>query len=161
MISQVTIPQPSANVTEATIIEWRCTEGDTVGEGDILAELSTEKANIEVESPVGGVVRRILATEKSVLPIHYVIALVGAADAPLPDVEETNAALLKQHAEAQVLEFGTTRRRREDRRAVRTTPAARPLARPLGLTLRELKHTTHVDLINQKVLRELHHPQEG
>ena len=156
MISQITIPQPSANVTEATIIEWRCAEGDAVSEGDVLAELSTEKANIEIESPVGGIVRRVLATAKSILPIHYVIALVGDADALLPDVDETNAELLKKHGEAQILDLGGNRRQREGRKAVRTTPAARRLARELGVSLRELKQSVEVDVITEDVVREFH-----
>ncbi len=156
MLSQVPIPQLSANVTEAMIVEWRCAEGDAVNQGDILVELSTEKANIDVESPAEGLVRRTLATEKSVLPIGYVVALVGAAEDDLPDVEEANAELLRKHAEAQVLELGGNRRRSERRKAVRTTPAARRLARELGVGLRELKQSAQVDVITEDVVREFH-----
>lgn len=93
-MTRVKIPVVDANVDAVTITQWLKTEGDTVRKGEPLVELTTEKACFELESPAAGVVRRILVPRQSVVPVGYVIALVGRPEDPLPDVSAHNARLM-------------------------------------------------------------------
>jgi pyruvate dehydrogenase E2 component (dihydrolipoamide acetyltransferase) len=54
--------------------------GETVNKGDVLAEIETDKATVEVESSASGVVRRLLVDEGAVVPVNSPIAIVGTAD---------------------------------------------------------------------------------
>ena len=67
MITKVVVPKLSANVQEVTITGWFRKEGDRIRKGDPLVEMTTDKACFEIESARSGVVRRILASEKSTL----------------------------------------------------------------------------------------------
>lgn len=140
MIRSVRVPKLSANVTEVTITAWFCKEGDSIRKGAPLVEMTTEKASFEVEAPVTGVVRRVLANVKSVVPTGYVVAQVGSASDPLPDVVAANERVLARHGAAagKVTRRGGGKARSTPRAAksvVRATPAARRLAREQGFDL--------------------------
>ncbi|CAB4362649.1 MAG: dihydrolipoyllysine-residue succinyltransferase [Actinobacteria bacterium] len=89
-MADVTLPQLGETVTEGTITRWFKKVGDTVAADEALFEVSTDKVDTEVPSPVAGVVVEIRAAEGETVPVGAVIAVVGAADAapaPAPVVE--------------------------------------------------------------------------
>jgi len=136
MIRKARVPTLSANVDEVTVTDWFVREGDRVSRGQPIAELTTDKAAFELEAPAAGTVRRILAARKSVLPVGYVLALIGGRDDPLPEVETENARLLAQcRPDASVPGRARKTPERRKRRRVRATPAARRLARERGVDL--------------------------
>jgi pyruvate/2-oxoglutarate dehydrogenase complex dihydrolipoamide acyltransferase (E2) component len=53
------IPQAAVTMTEGTIVEWVAADGEAVAEGQVVYRLETEKVEIDVESPVAGVLRPI------------------------------------------------------------------------------------------------------
>ena len=63
MISEVVMPQMGADMTEGTIVRWIKSEGDPVNRGEIIAEIETDKANVEIEAFESGVFRKVLAQE--------------------------------------------------------------------------------------------------
>ncbi len=69
---------------EGKILHWLKNVGDTVKKGDMLAEVETDKVNIEIEAFSSGVLRKILTAEGESAPIGAAIALIGAPDEPLP-----------------------------------------------------------------------------
>ena len=79
------MPKLGQTMEEAMVERWRKNEGDAVRKGDVLLEITTDKATLEVESYATGVMRKILAAEGAVLPVNAVLALVGEPDDPLPD----------------------------------------------------------------------------
>ncbi len=79
MISEVVMPQMGADMTEGTILHWLKQEGDAVERGDIVAEIETDKANVEIEAFESGVFRKVLASEGDTIPIGGVIAVIAAA----------------------------------------------------------------------------------
>ena len=85
MIQNVLLPKLGQTMEEATVETWRVGEGDAVKKGDVLLEITTDKATLEVESFVVGTVRKILAEPGTVLPVNTVLALVGGPDDALPD----------------------------------------------------------------------------
>lgn len=84
MIQQVLLPKLGETMTEATIEKWRKAEGDKVQKGEVLLEITTDKATLEVESLYSGTLRKALAPQGVMLPVNTVIALVGDANDPLP-----------------------------------------------------------------------------
>ena len=93
-MADVTMPQLGETVTEGTITQWFKNVGDAVAMDEILFEVSTDKVDSEVPSPVAGVVTEILAAEGDVVEVGQVLCRVGDADAepaaapeaaPVPD----------------------------------------------------------------------------
>lgn len=74
---EVTMPQLGSEMTKGTIIEWFKKEGDQVNKGEALFLVDTEKAAIEVESEVTGVLKKILASDKEQeIPVGQTIAII-------------------------------------------------------------------------------------
>ncbi|MFQ5557526.1 MAG: biotin/lipoyl-containing protein, partial [Acidimicrobiales bacterium] len=81
-MADVTMPQLGETVTEGTITRWFKQVGDTVAEDEPLFEVSTDKVDSEVPSPVSGVISEILAGEGDIVEIGQVLARVGAEADP-------------------------------------------------------------------------------
>ena len=60
MAETVTMPKLGFDMAEGTLVRWVKAEGETVNKGDVLAEIETDKATVEVESPFSGVIYRHL-----------------------------------------------------------------------------------------------------
>ena len=73
------MPQLGSTMEEGTILKWHKNEGDAVRTGEVLLEIETDKASMEVESPVDGVLRKILALADAVVPIRRPIAILAGA----------------------------------------------------------------------------------
>ena len=91
-MADVTLPQLGETVTEGTITRWFKKVGDTIAADEALFEVSTDKVDTEVPSPVSGVVLEIRAAEGDTVPVGAVLAVVGTADAaPAPASEPAPA----------------------------------------------------------------------
>ena len=97
-MAEVALPQLGETVTEGTITRWFKKIGDTVVADEPLFEVSTDKVDTEVPSPVAGVLTEIRVAEGDTVPVGSVIAVVGSAGAapapapaPTPDVEAAPA----------------------------------------------------------------------
>ncbi len=80
-MADVVLPQLGETVTEGTITRWFKRVGDNVAADEALFEVSTDKVDTEVPSPVGGVLLEIRVKEGDTVPVNAVVAVVGAADA--------------------------------------------------------------------------------
>ncbi len=84
-MAEVSLPQLGETVTEGTITRWFKQVGDTVAADEPLFEVSTDKVDTEVPSPVSGVVSEIRASEGETVAVGTVVAVVGdAGGAPAP-----------------------------------------------------------------------------
>ncbi len=85
MLIDVVMPQLGESVIEGTVVKWLVKPGDAVAKDQALLEISTDKVDAEIPSPVAGVVAALLAKEGEVVPIKGVIARIeteGRATAP-------------------------------------------------------------------------------
>ena len=80
----VVMPKMGDTMEEGKILRWIKHEGDEVAKGDAIAEIETEKVNIEVESFAEGTLRKILVPEGESAPVGAPIALTGTADEAIP-----------------------------------------------------------------------------
>src|SRR5260370_37533852 len=88
----VEMPKMGDTMEEGKILHWIKHEGDPVKKGESLAEVETDKVNIEIEAFAGGVLRKILVPEGKSASIGAGIALIGAPDEPLPEGLAGNGA---------------------------------------------------------------------
>jgi 2-oxoglutarate dehydrogenase E2 component (dihydrolipoamide succinyltransferase) len=96
------MPQLGETVTEGTILRWAKQVGDTIAEDEVLVEISTDKVDTEVPSPVAGTILKILVEEGSTVEVGTEMVVIGDADetpggagesdgepAPEPEPEES------------------------------------------------------------------------
>ncbi|HYL43588.1 MAG TPA: lipoyl domain-containing protein [Ktedonobacteraceae bacterium] len=81
----VEMPRLGSMVEEGKVLCWVKIAGDPVEKGDPLAEIETDKVNVEVTSPAAGVLRAIFVPEGETVPVGTAIALIGMASESLPD----------------------------------------------------------------------------
>ncbi|MGH6801810.1 MAG: pyruvate dehydrogenase complex dihydrolipoamide acetyltransferase [Methyloceanibacter sp.] len=158
MPTQILMPQLSPTMEEGKLAKWHVKEGDEVRSGDVLVEIETDKATMEVEAPDDGTIDKLLVAEGTEhVPVNYPIALLLTEDAGASSFETWPAAApqdedLRPHPEEAQSDRGEgalepeqvmskiaeqIRRNGRDDHASRVfaSPLARRLARELGLEL--------------------------
>jgi len=101
MAELITMPKMSDTMTEGVIVKWNVKKGDSVKSGDIMAEVETDKATMDMEVYSKGVVLHLVVQEGDAVPVDGPIAVVGkegedfqsllsqASSAPAPAAETT------------------------------------------------------------------------
>ena len=77
MSQEVTLPALGESVTEGTVTRWLKKVGDTVAIDEALVEISTDKVDTEIPSPIAGVVEAILVAEDETVAVGAVLARIG------------------------------------------------------------------------------------
>ena len=90
--TEVTLPALGESVTEGTISRWLKEVGDTVEADEAIVEISTDKVDTEIPSPVAGTLLEIKFNEDDVAEVGAVIAIIGDANAAPAQQEEAPAA---------------------------------------------------------------------
>jgi pyruvate dehydrogenase E2 component (dihydrolipoamide acetyltransferase) len=80
MADTINMPKLGFDMAEGTLVRWAKKVGEPISKGDVLAEIETDKATVEVESSASGVVRRLLVDEGAVVPVNSPIAVIGTAE---------------------------------------------------------------------------------
>ena len=91
----VIFPKLGQTMEEGAIVKWLKKEGDAVAKGDILFEIETDKANLEVESFFEGVLLKIYVKEGVTVPVNTVVGFVGARGESPPAAETLSSKVLK------------------------------------------------------------------
>jgi pyruvate dehydrogenase E2 component (dihydrolipoamide acetyltransferase) len=101
-VTEVVMPSMGADMTEGAIARWIKTEGDEISRGDILAEVETDKAVVEMEAYGNGILRKVIIGEGVTVPVGQIIAIIADADEDLPDVDAPAAETLAEPESAPV-----------------------------------------------------------
>ncbi|MDI3339420.1 MAG: dihydrolipoamide acetyltransferase family protein [Sphaerobacter sp.] len=83
MAKTVVMPQMGYDMDAGTLLRWLKQEGERVARGEPIAEIETDKVNLEIESFEEGVVRKHLVAEGQTVPVGEPIAIVGEPDEPI------------------------------------------------------------------------------
>jgi len=126
MIQKVTLPKLGETVEVSTIERWRKKEGDTIRTGDVLCEITTDKATLEVESYVHGTLLKILEPAGKELPVGAPIALVGDPGDAIPDDLQAQATRASASA---------PKTPKPSASPAPAAPAVAPAAEPTGRTV--------------------------
>ena len=128
MAETISMPKLGFDMAEGTLVRWVKNEGENVNKGDVLAEIETDKATVEVESSASGVVRKLLVDEGSVVPIGDPIAIVGSAD---EKIDEVPAKMAEPKAEKKTDETkGEELKTEPEKPAPQPMPATAPVSQP-------------------------------
>ncbi|WP_078993003.1 biotin/lipoyl-containing protein [Streptomyces sp. MMG1121] len=79
--TNVVMPSLGESVTEATVGSWQKKVGDTVVAGESLGSVYTDKAEVEIEAPVSGVLREIVVGENETAKVGDTLAVIGPPEA--------------------------------------------------------------------------------
>ena len=89
MITRLTVPGAVPDVAEIRVLEWHGTEGTSFAAGDMVVELETHKAVIEVRAGTAAILRRILCPAGTWEAVGAALALLSdKLEEPLPDVTD-------------------------------------------------------------------------
>ena len=108
MPTQILMPRLSPTMEEGKLAAWHVKEGDRVRSGDVVAEIETDKATMEVEAPEDGVIEKLLlAAGTEHVPVNHPIALLADGEMrPAPPASfpsplgGEDAALVRSSSEA-------------------------------------------------------------
>jgi pyruvate dehydrogenase E2 component (dihydrolipoyllysine-residue acetyltransferase) len=154
-MSEVTMPRLSDTMQEGTIAHWLKKAGDEIKKGDILAEIETDKATMDLEAYEAGTLQQILVQEGETVPIGQPVALIGSgagfqqigqtATAPAPVADKTSA---EEAPTTRVPAESTSAQResletaeRGDGALIKASPLARRMAEEYSIDLRQVQGT--------------------
>ena len=86
MAQEIFLPKFDQSMEEGMIVSWLVRAGDQVEKGQIICEIDTDKAVVEVESTVSGTLRKIIVEENQTVPVKSVIAIVGDPDEEISEM---------------------------------------------------------------------------
>ncbi len=165
-MAEIRMPKMGDGMEEGTINVWHKKVGDTVTSGEVIAEVETDKANVEISTYETGTLSRIVVEVGQTVPVGEVIAVVGEeavsgssngknGSHPVSDAkpvqsegvadysaeEGTTPPLTPQKSEATLVEGSGTAVRGAEGERVKSSPLARRIAEDLGVNLAEISGT--------------------
>jgi pyruvate dehydrogenase E2 component (dihydrolipoyllysine-residue acetyltransferase) len=127
------LPDLGEGLTEGEVARWLVEEGQEVAEDDPLVEVATDKTTVEIPSPAGGTVSRILVPEGDVVPVGTVLVVIGG-DGPAPERPQPTVSHLAGEK-------------------ARATPLVRKIAAELGVDLATVTGTGPQNRITEADVR--------
>ena len=127
MATNVVMPQLGESVTEGTVTRWLKNVGDAIKVDEAIVEVSTDKVDTEIPSPVAGVLLEIKAAQDAVIPVGGVMAIIGESGSVAPSAPVVSAPVVQTPPPAPkpepVIEKPVVQ-------APAPTPVAQPVAAP-------------------------------
>ena len=160
-MAEVRMPKMSDGMEEGTLLRWLKREGDAVAVNESIAEIETDKANVEMQAEESGTLTKIIVTEGQTVPIGAVLAHIGGApsaagnggspeakpagkapppkESPSPgsagDPPDARAATPSDSAAGRARSGGPSEER------IKASPLARKMAKELGVDLAQIRGT--------------------
>ena len=146
-VVMVTMPRLSDTMTEGTVASWLKKVGDKVSEGDILAEIETDKATMEFESFNAGVLLYIGIQEGNTAPVDSLLAIIGPAGTDISGLAENFKAggastpATTEEAKADPAEIATpiVQETATNGQRIFASPLAKKIANEKGIQLSQVK----------------------
>ncbi|WP_137286674.1 dihydrolipoamide acetyltransferase family protein [Halorussus salinisoli] len=165
MVREFKLPDVGEGVAEGEIVSWLVEEGDTVSEDQAVAEVETDKAIVEVPSPVNGTVREIIPEEGEVVEVGSVIITFDVEGEPVEEGQTEGEAQRAAEAEASgETEQATTQGEATEETVaeevstgegrVFAAPSARRVARELGVDIAEVEGTGPSGRVTEQDVRQ-------
>lgn len=143
MAIKIEMPKLSDTMEEGVIAKWNVKVGDTVDAGDIIAEVETDKATMDVEVFDGGTILKIVPSEGDAVPLGGLIAVIGEAGEDISDIlsDVNDNALIpessKDDQEPEVVQpiAAEAKALNSDDGRVKASPLAKKIAADKGIDL--------------------------
>ncbi len=140
---KIQIPKTESKVEEATLFKWHKKEGDKVIKGELVAEIETFKAAVEINSPAAGIIYKILIKEGETVPVNTVIAIL------IEEGEEISPEDIKPFLRNQKVEGVSLKEEK-----IKIAPIARRLALEKGVDLSLINGSGPAGAITKKDIEE-------
>lgn len=134
MAKPITMPALSPSMVEGTLVKWLKKEGDEIKKGDIIAEIETDKATMDLESFDSGTLLKIILPEGSRVPVNSRIAFIGK---PGEKIDETQIQPTAKPASKK--ETVTIEKVSSSSSHVKASPLAKKIAKEKGIRLEDIK----------------------
>ena len=142
MATTIVMPQMGYDMREGTVVRWHKSQGDTIARGDVIAEIETDKATVEMEAYSSGVLGRIVVEEGRAVPVGELIAVITQPGEEVPSLESLGespgaapAGAPQAPAPSATAVPAPQAAAPEPGAEVRASPIARRLAREKGIEL--------------------------
>ena len=136
------MPKMSDTMEQGVIATWLKQEGDTVKAGDILAEIETDKATMELEAYEDGTLLYIGVKEKEIAPVNHMIAIIGKVGEDITGLlEETHKQLEQKEKITEKLTIPTSEKANTTAPKIFASPLAKKLAYDKGYDLATIQGT--------------------
>lgn len=132
MAEIVRMPKLSDTMVEGVVAEWHKKVGDNVAEGDLLADIETDKATMEFESFYDGVLLHIGVEKGGTAPVNDILAIIGEAGEDISALLSQSAEAKEKTAEPAEVEETPKTEPAETTAAVEPTPAAAQTTTPVS-----------------------------
>jgi pyruvate dehydrogenase E2 component (dihydrolipoamide acetyltransferase) len=131
MATKVPIPKLGQSEETVTIESWRVKEGDDIKKGDILFEVETDKAVLEVESQFEGKLLKIVIPAGKEVPVMSIAAVIGEEGEAIPEIEEVKLPTPEKKAAPKAPKATPEKKAEAPKAVASSAPAAAPqLATP-------------------------------
>jgi pyruvate dehydrogenase E2 component (dihydrolipoamide acetyltransferase) len=165
MAKEVRLPQLGQTMEEGTIVNCLIKVGDKVNKGDVIFEIETDKATLEMESPADGFVKHILVEVDQTLPIGEPLLVLGDKDEEVPQnfidslkggapAAPSEAVPVEQAAPAAPQPAAATSQPAPTAGKVLASPRAKKLAGELGVDLANVTGTGPAGKITEQDVRQ-------
>ena len=169
MPTTVLMPQMGYDMREGAVVKWRKQEGQEVGRGEVLAEIETDKAVVEMEALVAGTILKVVVPEGKTVPVGSTIAFIGKPGEAIPDVsseesspepESQQSPTKAEQAKPSSIVSKTEPATPKSKGQVRASPVARRIAKEKGIDLALVNGTGPGGRIVEKDLLNYESQQE-
>src|SRR5213079_538856 len=106
---EIQMPKLSDTMTEGTLVAWKKKKGDKVSAGDVIAEIETDKATMEWESPEDGTLTEIYVEEGGKVDVGQRIAFIGEEGEAAPKEEKKAPEKKEKKEQAQTEKAASTK----------------------------------------------------
>tara|TARA_E500000081_G_scaffold151973_1_gene183295 strand:- start:1705 stop:2973 length:1269 start_codon:yes stop_codon:yes gene_type:complete len=144
MAEVINMPRLSDTMEEGTLAKWFKKVGDTVKEGEILAEIETDKATMEFESFYDGVLLHIGIDEGSTAPVDSIIAIIGSKGEDISKIINNDTPAVKEEPTPVVKEEPIT--------VVKEEPTPVVKEEPTPVVKEEVKADSTISISNDRIL---------
>ncbi len=152
MATDFKFPDVGEGITEGEIVKWHVNVGDVVKEHDVIAEIETDKAIVQIPSPVAGTILKLNKKEGETIQVGETLAVIGDKNEIVEEEKKKDAgAVVGELPEAEeVLESKPKESVAAlEQVSVLASPAVRTLAKELDVDLTKLQGTGHDNRITE------------
>jgi pyruvate dehydrogenase E2 component (dihydrolipoamide acetyltransferase) len=135
LVTTVVMPKLGLTMTKGTVVKWYRAEGERVAKDEPIVKIATEKVSYDVTAPAPGLLLKIVAPTKSIIPVSQPIAFIGEPGESLPEIPVVaSVSTVAPAATSQPAPLGS-------RLPAGSTPRAKKLAAEKGVDLALVKGT--------------------
>jgi pyruvate dehydrogenase E2 component (dihydrolipoamide acetyltransferase) len=142
MAETISMPKLGFDMAEGLLVRWVKQVGENINKGDVLAEIETDKATVEVESSASGVVLQLIVDQGTMVPVNAPIAVIGQAGEKVEALKTLNVEHSTFNAQpASMPAFVVQASSPVDSGIVKASPIAKKIARDQKVDLSKVQGT--------------------